>query len=374
MALPLEPRDGVHIDQATLRRVGDYPACFLTFTPTGSFDPASLIPRVEQASAAVDADLDGNLVTVTAIVEGGEGLHIRLHYEDAQRRQVRQWASQFADALTGAGLSGVLGRQVPQHAPAWASSGLVENRAVTALYATRAATDAGLDRRLATAHGVNRFPHHLLSGGSEFSFAVPYTTELVTSVPEIGGVVRLQGWDDQPSDQASITISKFNAAGWTRIGDRAAQTVRAKAALAELAPDVDQAFAEVMTGLGWWGATQHHPPHGLSAELLIQRRGLLPHRVIDAHGLQILTAHHLEQANSLTDWQTRQIGDRYLVEARDLDPWFANDEPDPEVLDGARVDFGAMIITRAEFDALLVAEHEAKVRAYQERVARGETT
>lgn len=242
------------------------------------------------------------------------------------------------------------------------------------LYAARAPIDEEFVRRLATVHGLDQFPHHRLSGPGGYSFAVPYTSDLVASVPKLQRLVSLQGWDHQPPNQASIKAGYSTAAGWTHLGDRTAQAARARDALIELAPDVDQAFAEGTTGKGWWGPNHSHRKQRLSGESLLQRPALVPHRVIDAHGLQVLTGHHLERASSLRDWHTRQIGDRYLLEARDLDPWFAGDEPDPEVLAKARVDFGEMIMSRPEFDALLVAEHEESVRAYQERVARGEAT
>lgn len=68
--------------------------------------------------------------------------------------------------------------------------------------------------------------------------------------------------------------------------------------------------------------------------------------VPDAHGIQLLTPHHLDRARSLDDWTVTELpGDRYLVEAADLDAWYAQPEPDPEVLAAARADFGDMILT-----------------------------
>jgi hypothetical protein len=66
----------------------------------------------------------------------------------------------------------------------------------------------------------------------------------------------------------------------------------------------------------------------------------------DAHGIQILTDAHVEQATDLSDWVIEPLdGGRHLVQARDLEPWYANIDPDPETLVKARADFGKMILT-----------------------------
>ena len=108
------------------------------------------------------------------------------------------------------------------------------------------------------------------------------------------------------------------------------------------------AFAEVMTGLHGWGATPNKGPDGMSSTLYTQHRDIWPHKVFDAHGMQILTRDHLDRASDLSDWRIDEVGDRYLVEARNLDAWFAGDGADAEVLAKARADFGDMLFTEAE--------------------------
>ncbi len=66
----------------------------------------------------------------------------------------------------------------------------------------------------------------------------------------------------------------------------------------------------------------------------------------DAHGIQILTDSHLEQASDLTRWHIQSLGnDRHLVQAPDLQPWYSAATPDPDVLDRARQDFGEIILS-----------------------------
>lgn len=66
---------------------------------------------------------------------------------------------------------------------------------------------------------------------------------------------------------------------------------------------------------------------------------------LDAHALNLMTGKHLDRANDLSNWSITEVGDdRYLVEARDLRPWF-DGKPDLQVLEQARQDFGDMLIT-----------------------------
>jgi hypothetical protein len=87
-------------------------------------------------------------------------------------------------------------------------------------------------------------------------------------------------------------------------------------------------------------------PYGITEMELRDNRHLWAKYVPDAHGLQVLTAEHLRRATNLGTWTVTEIApDRFLVEARDLERWFAADEPDPGVLATAREDFGHMLLT-----------------------------
>lgn len=89
-------------------------------------------------------------------------------------------------------------------------------------------------------------------------------------------------------------------------------------------------------------------------------RHLWSQYVSDPNGIQVLTDAHLERARDLsTNWEvTPVVPGRWLVQAKDLMPWFETiDEDsaqyhgqyvDPHVLEQARYDFGDMVLT-AEF-------------------------
>lgn len=358
MASSREEPGSVEIDSSSLQWVGAGMACFLSFTPTGEFDSTTLLPKVRSTIASANPAVGGGLpLSVSWVVEGTNALHLRLEYGTVPRRLVRAWLEGLARALSDAGLAGKLHRPLPQRSPHWAAPAM-DHQAVAVMYATRSSPDRDFIRRLSAGHGVDVLPNHALSSDGGFSVYVPYTPDLLAAIGDLGST-KLVAWKE-PAESASVYCSPLGAYGWTHLGTRADQVDRARSALIDLAPDLDHAFAEVRTGLSaGWSHAPHLPATGLQSSGYLQRRAIRPHRVFDAHGLQILTAHHLERATSLTDWRTTQIGDRYLVEARDLDAWYAEDDHDAEVLARARDDFGDMIITQAELRALKRAASEA---------------
>lgn len=72
---------------------------------------------------------------------------------------------------------------------------------------------------------------------------------------------------------------------------------------------------------------------------------------LDPCGIQILTGAHLAKANDLSAWNTTKLDhDHYLVQAHDLEPWYAtpmrwNDSIPEDVLTQARADFGQIVLT-----------------------------
>jgi hypothetical protein len=91
--------------------------------------------------------------------------------------------------------------------------------------------------------------------------------------------------------------------------------------------------------------TPGHSPTSTTGAVYLQNRHLWDRHVVDAAGLQVLTRNHLDRAHDLTDWTiTPLTPDRYLVEANDLAAWFAEETPNPHVLEVARAAFGDMIL------------------------------
>ena len=98
---------------------------------------------------------------------------------------------------------------------------------------------------------------------------------------------------------------------------------------------------------GWDALASAAPalPHGYHG-LLNRRRDSWSQYVPDAHGVQLLSAAHLDKAEDLSDWKVSRLAPgRFLVQARDLGASYAQRGAEPEVVAGARGDFGSMILT-----------------------------
>jgi hypothetical protein len=95
----------------------------------------------------------------------------------------------------------------------------------------------------------------------------------------------------------------------------------------------------------WFDIKSPPPPHVTEREVVANRH-LWDRFVPDVHGIQLLTEAHLERAGNLGAWNVqRHTRDRYLVQAKDLRPWFAENESDPDILTAARQDFHSMLLT-----------------------------
>lgn len=99
--------------------------------------------------------------------------------------------------------------------------------------------------------------------------------------------------------------------------------------------------------LDWTDLAGATPPLPYVSEGRVRNnRQLWAEHTPDAYGVQVLTERHLARANDLDGWDVSAVApDRYLVQARDLAPWYAGAEPDAEVVEQARRDFGAAILT-----------------------------
>lgn len=112
-------------------------------------------------------------------------------------------------------------------------------------------------------------------------------------------------------------------------------------------------FAPEDTDLGFltrvnfplWVGGSHSTLH-LDGSLILAGRPLFTTFVPHAWGLMLLTREHLDRASDLSGWSTTRVAEgRYVLEARDLEPWYAHQDPDPEVQAQAVADFGEMVLT-----------------------------
>lgn len=84
-------------------------------------------------------------------------------------------------------------------------------------------------------------------------------------------------------------------------------------------------------------------------------RHLLASYTIDAYVAQILTSEHFARIGALASFAVEDLGaDRLLVVARQPEPWLGGLNPDPDVVEQARREFGEALLTRE-----LMATHPA---------------
>lgn len=89
---------------------------------------------------------------------------------------------------------------------------------------------------------------------------------------------------------------------------------------------------------------------GLKTSEWQMNRHMWATHVPEVYGMQILTKTHLERADDLREWVISSVGNgRYLVEAKDLGPWYSQGKPYARGF--ARFDFGDMILTEAAIRA-----------------------
>jgi hypothetical protein len=127
--------------------------------------------------------------------------------------------------------------------------------------------------------------------------------------------------------------------------DRLAQVTQAMVAFPG---DTDQAFIQHSHVYPHWSDLSTGRPllPYVDETQIHYNRHLYARYIPGAHGLQILTDAHLANANDLSDWIIEPLGGgKHLVQAKDLEPWYATVDPDPETLAKARADFGGMILT-----------------------------
>jgi len=89
--------------------------------------------------------------------------------------------------------------------------------------------------------------------------------------------------------------------------------------------------------LGLPGIREHHVRYN---------KHLLDRFVPDVHGIQVLRDEHVTALGDSRGWRITDLaGGRHLVEAEDLEPWYAGGLPDPAVLDAARAQFASILLT-----------------------------
>jgi hypothetical protein len=360
-----------------MQRAGEA-GTLIVFKPSGTKQPTSdaVMAAARAAIGVANAAVPAEAVTGGAVVASKAGPLLNLGWDGVSSDAIEPWLSSFAASLTGAGLSGAVrvppertpGLGVLHEGPRRTSPTMLAGYRVTYLPAP---ATADLLRFMASSAATRRLAQHVAAWGAALPDQQAYIvvggiftavgpsdlSEMIYSAAELN-VHAIRVWYFAASVPAGrrltlvqlgqVVIQEANAyRPWQELVDETRQHLL-------LDPDaVDVAHIRNTTAnVGGWQDLQyaqytpgHVPP--FNSQDYVFNRHLWHTRVLDAHGIQLLTEDHLNHAHNLNnDWTTTQVTPgRYLVEAKDLTPWYATDTPDPDTLQQARHDFGDIILT-----------------------------
>jgi hypothetical protein len=365
---------GVEIAWEALNRQlrgSEYTELWLQFRPSGSKDVLGAFEAaVAFANQVVkDAGCVDEVFTewVADSPTGPVAWMSRARTEDG----VRVWFAAFADHLVSLGRSGKVTTVRQKGFPEWLDGGLLW-RQLTAFVSYRTIDLTGLTRQQRDAWWnvptkLTQEIADVATTWGRFEGAEVYLgrglDQIRTWNPDVGrpmadgvrkfrqaGVTYLRS---KPRRMANVNLSAQGGACYTVLDDTVPWQDRLEqvtAAMVALPEDTDLAFVQYSPAytICWIDLQSVRPvmPHVKESEVRYGRH-LNCQYTPDAHGLQLLTDAHLEHANDLSDWVIKPLGGgRHLVQAKDLEPWYANIDPDPETLARARADFGKMILTK----------------------------
>ena len=319
---------------------------FLAYRP---LVPDRSVERVREAvriaNRRSDSRARGEVARGDVVVAVGHEVHVRLAAGGDQATR-DAWLEDLAAALP----SGELARPDSDRGPESVLRELLTLRTVTAFLGQR----PGADRDILVTTLLDGFEPDATAffAAAEAGMAVDRAdlAELFAALELSSEVTFVEGGRVRGNVARSLSAASryFRATTWQD------ELVSARAALERAAPQLDVGWVRRASAYTRWGdAHLDLPawPSGHQGLRYLLDSAWWSRRVPDAHGLQLLTADHLERAEDLSGWEITQVGDRFLVAAPDPAPWFADDEPEPTTLERARRDFGGMIADPAELIA-----------------------
>jgi hypothetical protein len=367
------PETGVEVVWGALNkawRKADYAELWLQFRPRGAKDVLDAVQAAVQVADQVVEDAGwGEDVHTTGGVSDSDAGPVVLLRRAGHEPGLRSWLDAFAHHLETLGKTGKVTAAPKAYFPDWFTGDLPRQLTAFVSYQTNDLTQLEDQVRQAGWHVPAALTKKVADAGAawgRFPGADVYLRrnihQIRTKNPDVGrpladGISRfgMAGVTYLRSEPRRITSMYLYAQGqacyevtddtvsWQ---DRLDQVGSAMVAFPE---DTDLAFVQYSNAYttSWSTLQVSRPPLPYVEEHHIRyNRHLNSQYTPDARGLQILTDTHLGHATDLSDWVIEPLGGgRHLVRAKDLEPWYANVDPDPETLMKARADFGKMILT-----------------------------
>ena len=352
-------------------RKADYTELWVQFRPRGAGDVLEAVEAAIQVADQVIEDAGwGEDVHTTGGASDSDAGPVVLLRRAGHEPGLRSWLAAFAHHLESLGKSGQVTAAPEANFPDWFDTGQLPSQLTAFVsYQTNDLTRLEEQERRAGWHVPAALTEKVADAGAawgRFPGADVYLRRNIHTIrtmnPNVGrplsdGIIEsaMAGVTYLRSEPRRVTSMQLyaqgqacyevmdNAASWQ---DRLKQVTVAMVAFPE---DTDLAFVQYSNAYttSWSALQTSRPPLPYVKEHQIRyNRHLNSRYTPDAHGLQILTDTHIGHANDLSDWVIEPLGGgRHLVQAKDLEPWYANIDPDPETLVKARADFGKMILT-----------------------------
>lgn len=350
-------------------RKAEYEELWLQFRPRGSKDVLDAVSAaVELANQSVEDGGWGAEVFVEGVSDSDAGpaaLMSRAGPEDG----VRAWFAAFAEHLQRLGKNGKVTAAPTAHFPKWLSGEIELPKQLNAFVSYQIVDLSAEEQQQARGwHVPAALTQKVTEAGTawgRFDGADVYLFrnihEIRTKNPDVSrpladgvikyGMAGVTYLRSEPRRMASLELARQGQASYMVLDDTATwqdRLERVTRAMVAFPEDTDLAFVQYSNAQGGWTqlAVARPPlPHVLEHDIRYNRH-LNSAYIPDAHGVQLLTDAHLGHAHDLSDWIIEPLGaGRHLVQAKDLQPWYANIDPDPETLAKARADFGTMILT-----------------------------
>ena len=352
-------------------RKAEYEELWLQFRPRGSKDVLDAFGAAVEVANQIVEDAGGGDDAFTEGLSDSDAGPVALMSRTGPEPAVRAWFAAFAHHLQALGLSGTVTAAPEAYFPGWMSGECPLPKQLTAFvsYQTVDLTQLGdLERRRGW-HVPAALTKRVAEAGAawgRFDGADVYLSrnihQIRTKNPDVArpladgiiesGMAAVTYLRSEPRRKISMALGPQGGACYEVMDDTASWRDRLEqvtAAMVAFPEDTDLAFVQYshVHTINWSDLATGRPalPYVLESGIRYNRH-LNSKYIPDAHGLQILTDTHLGNPNDLSDWIIEPLGGgRHLVQAKDLEPWYANIDPDPETLAKARADFGKMILT-----------------------------
>jgi hypothetical protein len=368
------PEPGVEVVWGALSkawRKAQYEELCLQFRPRGSKDVFDAVQAAVQVANQEVEDAGWGDVVFAGGVSDSDAGPVALMSRAGPEEGVRAWLDAFARHLQALGETGKVTAAPEAFFPDWLSGAVELPRQLTAFvsYQTNDLALLDADEQRRAWHVPAALTAKVADAATEWGrfdgadvYLLRRIHETRSKNPDVGPALagaaakfatgRVTYLRSQPRRLAWASLGTLGRACYGVMDDtvswqdRLAHVVRAMLAFPE---DTDLAFVQYSNPLtlDWSELAVVRPPLPYVKEYQIGYNRHLNGRYIpDAHGLQLLTDAHLAHANDLSDWTIEPLGEgKHLVQAKDLEPWYATIDPDPDTLAKARADFGGMILT-----------------------------